>query len=91
MFSEVEYLLRLANQRLQLERDVEGAAALLRTADARLEEANNPALVPVRRAIAEELAALKRPVQVGLKRRQVKIAPRPFAAGSTRVAFYGQD
>ncbi|MDI5935259.1 uroporphyrinogen-III C-methyltransferase [Halomonas kalidii] len=58
LHAEAAYLLRLANQRLQLERDVEGAAALLRTADERLREADNPALVPVRREIAAELAEL---------------------------------
>ena len=59
LHAEAAYLLRLANQRLQLERDVGGAAALLRTADERLVEADNPALVPVRREIASELAALE--------------------------------
>ncbi|QTF92623.1 uroporphyrinogen-III C-methyltransferase [Halomonas sp. BM-2019] len=59
LHAEAAYLLRLANQRLQLERDVTGAAALLRTADERLREADNPALVPVRREIASELAALE--------------------------------
>ena len=58
LHAEAAYLLRLANQRLQLERDVEGAAALLRTADARLNEAGNPALLSIRRAIASELAIL---------------------------------
>ncbi|GGX85105.1 hypothetical protein GCM10007160_10560 [Litchfieldella qijiaojingensis] len=58
LHAEAAYLLRLANQRLQLERDVEGAAALLRTADERLRDADNPALVPVRREISSELAAL---------------------------------
>ena len=58
LHAEAAYLLRLANQRLQLERDVEGAAALLRTADARLNEADNPALLSVRRAIAAELSVL---------------------------------
>jgi uroporphyrin-III C-methyltransferase len=58
LHAEAAYLLRLANQRLQLERDVTGAAALLRTADQRLREADNPALVPIRREIASELAAL---------------------------------
>ncbi|GKW49683.1 uroporphyrinogen-III C-methyltransferase [Halomonas sp. NCCP-2165] len=58
LHAEAAYLLRLANQRVQLERDPEGAAALLRTADARLREADNPALLPVRRALAAELAAL---------------------------------
>ncbi|WP_251976042.1 uroporphyrinogen-III C-methyltransferase [Salinicola avicenniae] len=58
LHAEAEYLLRLANQRLQLERDVKGAKALLNAADSRLREADNPALVPVRRAIQSELAAL---------------------------------
>ncbi|WP_372609761.1 uroporphyrinogen-III C-methyltransferase [Halomonas sp.] len=58
LHAEAAYLLRLANQRLQLERDVEGAAALLRTADERLSEAENPALLSVRRAIASELSIL---------------------------------
>ncbi len=64
LHAEAAYLLRLANQRLQLEGDVEGAAALLRTADARLVDADNPALTPVRREIANELAALDAVPQV---------------------------
>jgi len=64
LHAEAAYLLRLANQRLQLEGDVEGAAALLRTADARLADAGNPALTPVRREIANELAALDAVPQV---------------------------
>lgn len=58
LYAEVEYLLRLANQRLQLERDVGGAQALLHAADRRLEQADNPAFLPVRREIHSELAAL---------------------------------
>lgn len=58
LHAEAAYLLRLANQRLQLEGDVDGAAALLNTADARLVDADNPALTSVRREIANELAAL---------------------------------
>lgn len=64
LHAEAAYLLRLANQRLQLEGDVDGAAALLRTADARLVDADNPALITVRRAIANELAALDAVPQV---------------------------
>ncbi|RCV90444.1 uroporphyrinogen-III C-methyltransferase [Billgrantia montanilacus] len=64
LHAEAAYLLRLANQRLQLERDVEGAAALLRTADDRLNEADNPALLSVRRAIASELSVLDSVPQV---------------------------
>ncbi len=86
LHAEAAYLLRLANQRLQLERDVEGSAALLRTADARLKEADNPALMPVRREIASELAALRSVPRVDrtglfltLNAQQEQIAGRPLA------------
>ncbi|MDN3522714.1 uroporphyrinogen-III C-methyltransferase [Halomonas ramblicola] len=86
LHAEAAYLLRLANQRLQLERDVEGAAALLRTADARLREADNPALVPVRREISSELAALDAVPRVdrtglwlALNAQQEQIAGQPLA------------
>ncbi|GED23663.1 uroporphyrinogen-III C-methyltransferase [Halomonas halmophila] len=86
LHAEAAYLLRLANQRLQLERDVKGAAALLRTADQRLKEANNPALMPVRREIASELAALRSVPSVDrtglfltLNALQEQIAGRPLA------------
>ena len=86
LHAEAAYLLRLANQRLQLERDVEGAAALLRTADERLREADNPALMPVRREIASELAALDSVPQVdrtglylALNAQQEQLAGQPLA------------
>ncbi|RMF19677.1 MAG: hypothetical protein D6758_01500 [Gammaproteobacteria bacterium] len=59
LLAEAEYLLRLANQRLGLERDVKGALKVLEAADTVLAEADDPALVPVRQAIAEERAALR--------------------------------
>lgn len=62
--AEVEYLLRLANQRLQLERDVKGSTSLLKTADQRLAQIDNPALTPVRRATQSEIAALESVAQV---------------------------
>ncbi|SFU92791.1 uroporphyrinogen-III C-methyltransferase [Halomonas korlensis] len=93
LHAEAAYLLRLANQRLQLERDVEGAAALLRTADERLEEADNPALVPVRREIAEELAALESVPEVdrtglylALNAQQEQLARQPLAQDIEQIA-----
>ncbi|MBZ9539912.1 uroporphyrinogen-III C-methyltransferase [Modicisalibacter tunisiensis] len=62
--AEVEYLLGLANQRLQLERDVKGAVSLLQTADQRLAKLDNPALTPVRRAIQSELGELNSVPQI---------------------------
>ncbi len=86
LHAEAAYLLRLANQRLQLERDVTGAAALLRTADERLREADNPSLVPIRREIASELAALEAVPRVdrtglwlSLNAQQQQIASQPLS------------
>lgn len=93
LHAEAAYLLRLANQRLQLERDVEGAAALLRTADERLEEADNPALVPVRREIAAELAALdsvpdvdRTGLYLALNAQQEQLASQPLAQDIEQIA-----
>lgn len=59
LLAEAEYLLRLANQRLQLERDWDGAVSMLTAADNVLLETRNPAMNPVRAAIARELLALR--------------------------------
>ncbi|MGM0536629.1 MAG: uroporphyrinogen-III C-methyltransferase [Pseudomonadota bacterium] len=93
LHAEAAYLLRLANQRLQLERDVQGAAALLRTADERLREADNPALMPVRREISSELAELESVPQVdrtglylALNAQQEQLAGQPLAQDVEEVA-----
>ncbi|WP_355661912.1 uroporphyrinogen-III C-methyltransferase [Halomonas salifodinae] len=94
LHAEAAYLLRLANQRVQLERDPEGAAALLRTADARLSEADNPALLPVRRALASELAALEAVPRVdrtglylALDAQQQQLATLPLAQDVEELAL----
>lgn len=57
--AEAEQLLLIANYRLQLAHDIETAIAALRAADRQLQELGDPALLPVRRLIAEEIAALQ--------------------------------
>lgn len=63
LIAEAEYLLRLANQRLQLGRDAKAAAQLLASADAVLEDMDDAGLHPVRAALAREMAALQRVAQ----------------------------
>lgn len=58
-FAEVEYLLTVANHRLLLERDVATAMIALADADKRLDKIGDPALIPIRKKIADELTALK--------------------------------
>lgn len=57
--AEAQYLLRLANQRLIMARDVESAQALLGSADSILRELDDPGLHDVRAALAGEQAALR--------------------------------
>lgn len=59
LLAEAEYLLRLANQRLQLERDWDGAISMLTAADNVLLETRNPRMNMVRSEIARELLALR--------------------------------
>ncbi|MCG7599471.1 uroporphyrinogen-III C-methyltransferase [Halomonas sp. McH1-25] len=98
LFSEVEYLLRLANQRLQLERDVNGAISLLRTADERLAQADNPALTPVRRAIQSELGELQSVPNIDrtglylqLMAQQQQLAKLPLQQDIEQIAAEGGD
>lgn len=56
--AEVEYLMRIANHRLLMERDVDSAVQLLGAADAILLELDDFALFRVRAELADELLAL---------------------------------
>lgn len=57
--AEVRYLLRIANHRLLMERDVAGALRLLRAADAVLAEIDDFTLHEVRARLSDEIAALE--------------------------------
>ena len=57
--AEVEYLLRVANQRVLMERDVKGALGLLKSADGLLSELDDYAMHDVRAALAEEILRLE--------------------------------
>ena len=56
---EAEYLLNLANQKLQLEADVAGTIALFESADRALTEAQREGVLYIRQTIAEEIAQLR--------------------------------
>ena len=59
LLAEAEYLLRLANQRMQMERSSTGALALLRSADQILLELDDADLFPVRDKLQRDITALK--------------------------------
>lgn len=57
--AEVQYLLRLANQRLLMGRDLDSALALLTASDKLLSDMDEPALHEVRAAVAKDIATLR--------------------------------
>jgi len=59
LLAEVEYLLRLANQRVLMEQTAQGALQLLRSADKILSETDDVTIYDVRKAVAADIAALE--------------------------------
>jgi uroporphyrin-3 C-methyltransferase len=59
LLAEVEYLLRLANQRVLMERTASGALSLLKGADKILQETEDVSIYPVRKALALDILALE--------------------------------
>lgn len=58
MAAEAEYLIRVANHRLQLEGDIATAKSALQAADERLRDSADPIWGPVREVLAQDMARL---------------------------------
>lgn len=59
MLAEAGYLIRMAGRKLWLEQDLTTAAILLTDADTRIQAIGDPSLVPLRKALTEDIAAVK--------------------------------
>lgn len=59
MAAEAEYLIRVANHRLQLEGDIATAKSALKAADERLRDSADPIWGPVREVLAQDIARLE--------------------------------
>ncbi|ABZ78459.1 protein of unknown function DUF513 hemX [Shewanella halifaxensis HAW-EB4] len=55
---EAKYLVRLAGQKLWLEKDPSTATSLLKAADERIKSMRDPSLMPLRKALAKDIAAV---------------------------------
>jgi len=74
LLAEAGHLLRLANQRLVMAQDPVAALALLSSADAVLREIDDPALHPVRAALAADIAALRAVPRVDIEGIYLRLA-----------------
>lgn len=59
LLAEAEYLLRIANQRLMIEKDIGGALSALEATDEVLTESDDIGVYPVRQQLAREILTLK--------------------------------
>lgn len=85
LLAEVEYLLRLANQRLIMTGDVDSAQALLHSADTILAQLDDVRLHPVRRAVAADLAALRAVPRVDTEGLYVRVSALAEEADSLSI------
>lgn len=60
LLAEAEYLMRLANQRLNMERDTVGAEAILNAANSVLAESDDPGLYIIRQQLSKDIFSLQR-------------------------------
>lgn len=74
LLAEAGHLLRLANQRLVMAGDPVAAQALLNSADGVLRELDDPSLLPVRAAVAADVAALRAVAKVDVEGIYLRLA-----------------
>ncbi|SUW65918.1 Putative uroporphyrinogen-III C-methyltransferase [Buttiauxella agrestis] len=64
LLAQSDFLVKLAGRKLWSDQDVTTAAALLKSADASLADMNDPSLLPVRRALTDDISTLSAITQV---------------------------
>mgnify|MGYP000120836189 CR=1 FL=1 len=74
LLAEAEYLIRLANQRLLLDKDTKGTISLLSSADTILADLEDPLMFDTRKAIAQDLQALKSVASFDLEGRYLQLS-----------------
>ncbi|SFG90849.1 uroporphyrinogen-III C-methyltransferase [Neptunomonas qingdaonensis] len=74
LLAEVEYLLRLANQRILMENTSSGALSLLKSADKILKETEDVSIYAVRKTLASDIAALESVPTYDLEGSYLKLA-----------------
>lgn len=85
LLAEAEYLMRLANQRLLMGKEVQGARELLQAADDIMRELDDSALFAVREALAGSIAALRAAGQLDTEGLYLELAAAAEQAAQLRL------
>jgi uncharacterized protein HemX len=91
MAAEAAYLVALANERLQLGRDVSTAVLALQAADRRLHESGDAAWAGVRQALGKEIARLQALKMPDRERVSGRLAQLERQVGSLPLALTGSE
>ncbi|SEA84109.1 uroporphyrinogen-III C-methyltransferase [Alkalimonas amylolytica] len=96
LLAEVDYLLRMASQKIWLELDVATSLQLLKSADSRLARLGEPALLSVREAIRQDEQALSRlripdPAETQLTIRSLRELARELPFKDQQQTLQGQS
>ena len=74
LLAEADFLVRMAGRKLWLEHDVKTAIAMLQSADSRLQDLDDPSLLPVRERLANDIQALAQVNPVSLSSIALKVS-----------------
>lgn len=74
LLAEAEYLIRLANQRLLLDKDTRSAISLLSNADTILASLEDPLMFATRKAVAQDIQALKSVTSFDIEGRYLQLS-----------------
>lgn len=64
LLAEADYLVRMAGRKLWLEHDVKTAIMMLQSADSRIQDLDDPSLLPLRASLSEDMQSLQQINQV---------------------------
>jgi uroporphyrin-3 C-methyltransferase len=64
LLAEADYLIRMAGRKLWLEHDVKTAIMMLQSADSRIQDLDDPSLLPIRAKLAEDLQNVQQVNQI---------------------------
>ena len=90
LLAEAAYLIRLANHRLLMAKEIKGAAALLAAADEIIRGLDDSALYPVRQALAVDREALRVAEQLDVEGLYLQLAAIAHQAGQLQLVAMPQ-
>jgi uroporphyrin-3 C-methyltransferase len=88
LLAEADYLIRIAGRKLWLEHDVNTAILMLQSADSRIQDLDDPSLLPLQTKLAEDLLVLQEINQVSTSSIAISIGALIKQVDSLPLAFF---